>query len=170
MLQLNGVAQKQVYKFNYLGVAFTSDGTQDKELDTQSGKAIAIKRALHYSVVVRQELSKKSKALNFRNSICPFSPTVSLYVCEHSVMTERVRSQVQAYKLRFLKKIKEVTLLIRCTSLEIQKSPERLLLQIERSQLRWFGHVNKMPQDKRPNKLYLPKQMGKKHLDDLELL
>ena len=33
VLQLNGVTQKQVYKFKYLVVAFTSDGRQDKELD-----------------------------------------------------------------------------------------------------------------------------------------
>ena len=52
---------------------------------------------------------KKRKALNFRNSLCPFSPTVSLYRCENLVMTERVRSQVQAPKMRFLQKIEEVT-------------------------------------------------------------
>ena len=64
-LQENGPTQKQAFKFKYLGVAFTSDGRQDEELDIQIGKAIAIKRAPHYSVVVRRELSKKSKALNF---------------------------------------------------------------------------------------------------------
>ena len=36
-------------------------------------------KTLHYSFVLRWELSKKSKALNFWNSLCPFSPTVSLY-------------------------------------------------------------------------------------------
>ena len=105
LLLLNGATQKQLYKFTYLGVAFTSDRRQDKELDIQIGKAIAIKRALHYSVVARQELSKKSKAVNFRNSLCPFSLAISLYGRKNLVMTERVRSQVQASKMRFLKKM-----------------------------------------------------------------
>ena len=84
---MNGATQKQVYKFKYLGVAFTSDGWQDEELDIRIGKAIAINRALHNSVVVRRELSKKSKAHNFRNSLCPFSPAVSLHGRENLVTT-----------------------------------------------------------------------------------
>ena len=101
--------------------------------------------ALHYSVAVRRELSKKSKALNLRNSICLFSSTVSLYGHGNWVMSERVRLQVQASKIRFLKKVKGVTLLTRCTSPEIQKSLEPLVLRIERSQLRWFGNVSRIP-------------------------
>ena len=90
-LQLNEVKQKQVCKVKYLGVAFTSDGRQDEELDIQIGNAIARKKTLHYSVVVRRELSKISKALNFRNNLCSFSPTVSLYNHQNLVMTEAVR-------------------------------------------------------------------------------
>ena len=72
--------QQQVYKFKHLVVAFTNDERHDEELDIQIGKAIAIKKALHYSVAVRQELSKASKALNFQNNLCPFSPTVSVKI------------------------------------------------------------------------------------------
>ena len=79
LLQLNGVTQKHIYKFKYLEVAFTSDGRQDKELDIQIDKAIAIMRFSHHSVIVRLVLSKKSKALNFQNSLCPFSPALSVW-------------------------------------------------------------------------------------------
>ena len=41
VLQVNGATLKQVEKFKYLGVAFTSDGRQDEELDTRIGKASA---------------------------------------------------------------------------------------------------------------------------------
>ena len=40
VLQVNGVTLKQVEKFNYFGVAFTSDKRQDKELDTQIGRLV----------------------------------------------------------------------------------------------------------------------------------
>ena len=46
---------------------------------------------------------KKRKALNFQNRLCPLS-TVSLYGHENWVMTERLQLQVQASKMRFLKK------------------------------------------------------------------
>ena len=53
VVQVNGVTLKQVEKFKYLGVAFTSDRRQDEELDTRIGKANAVMRALHYSVVMK---------------------------------------------------------------------------------------------------------------------
>ena len=44
VLQVSGATLKRVEKFKYLGVAFTSDGRQDEELDTRVGKANAIMR------------------------------------------------------------------------------------------------------------------------------
>ena len=72
VLQVNGATLKQVEKFKYLGVAFTSDGRQDEELDTRIGKARAVLRALHYSVVMERELSKKAKLSIFK-AVFPFS-------------------------------------------------------------------------------------------------
>jgi len=40
------ITEKQVEKFKYLEVVFTSDGKQDEELDTRMGKASAVMRAL----------------------------------------------------------------------------------------------------------------------------
>ena len=73
VLQVNGVTLKQVEKFKYLGVAFTSDGRQDEELDTRIGKASAVMRALHYSVAMKRELSKKAKLSIFKQFLSPFS-------------------------------------------------------------------------------------------------
>ena len=79
LLQLNGATQKPVYKFKYLGVAFTSDGRQDEELDIRIGKAIAIKRALYYSVAVRRELSKKQSSQFSKQSLSLPSYCISVW-------------------------------------------------------------------------------------------
>ena len=68
---MNGATLKQVEKFKYLGVAFTSDGRQDVELDTQIVKASAVMRAFHHSVVVKRELSKKTKLSIFKAVFFP---------------------------------------------------------------------------------------------------
>ena len=88
-------------------------------------------------------------------------------------MTGRVRSQVQASEMSFLRRIERVTLLSKVCSSEIQKSLdiEPLLLRIKRSQLRWFGHVSKMPQKRLPEQALLAKAKWRRlvMLDDLEL-
>ena len=144
VLQVNGATLKQVEKFKYLGVAFTSD----EELDTRIGKVSAVMRALYYSVVMKRELSKKAKLSVFKAVFVP----IFIYGHESWVMTERMRSQVQASEMRFLRRIEGVTLLNKVRSSEIRKSLniEPLLLRIERSQFRWFGHVSRMPQERLP--------------------
>ena len=42
LLKVNGATLKQVKKFNYFGVAFTSDGRQDEELDTRKIKLVHV--------------------------------------------------------------------------------------------------------------------------------
>ena len=76
-------------------VAFSSDGRHDEELDTRIGKASAVMRALHYSVVMKQELSKKAKLSIFKTLFAP----ILTYGHESWVMSEKVRSQVQASKM-----------------------------------------------------------------------
>ena len=160
VLQVNGAAPKQVEKFKYLGVAFTSGGRQAEELDNRIGKASAVMRALHYSVVMKRELSKKAKLSIFKAVFVP----ILTYGHESWVMTERVRSLVQASEMRFLQKIEGVTLFNKVCSSEIQKSfkIEPLLLRIERSQLRWFGRESRMHLERLLKQALLAKANGRR--------
>ena len=116
VLQVNGATLKQVEKFKYLGVAFTSDGMQDEELDTKIGKASAVMRALHYSIGMKRELSKKVKLSIFKTVF------VSILTDGHEswVMTEKVRSQVQASEGSFSEESKELHCLTRCVAVRFR--------------------------------------------------
>ena len=83
---------------------------------------------------------------------------------ESWVMTERMQSQMQASEIRFLRRIEGVTLFNKVRSFEIWKSLdiEPLLLRIERSQLRRFGYVSRMPQETLPKQALLAKANGEK--------
>ena len=67
-------------------------------------------------------------------------------------------------KWRFLRKIEGVTLFYKVRSSEIRKSPniEPLLLGTERSQLRWFGNVSRMLQERLPKQALLAKANGRR--------
>jgi len=66
--------------------------------------------------------------------------------------------------MRFLQRIEGVTLFNKVRSSEIRKSLniEPLFLRIARSQLRWFGHVSRMPQERLPKLALLAKVKGKR--------
>jgi len=50
MLQVSGNIQQQVETLKYLGVVFTSEGSRDREINTQIGKANTDLRELYCSV------------------------------------------------------------------------------------------------------------------------
>ena len=75
---MNEATLKQVEKFKYLGVAFTRDGRQDEGLDTRkinkAGLSDTVMRVLHFSVVMKQKIVKKSKSSQFSEQfLSPFS-------------------------------------------------------------------------------------------------
>ena len=84
-LQLSGATPKQVYKFKYVGVAFTIDARQTKELSIPIGNAIAIMKALHYSVVMKRFSSCETKIVNHEVKLSifetVFAPSYLLYHC-----------------------------------------------------------------------------------------
>ena len=96
VLQVNGATLKQVEKFKYLGVAFTSDGRQDEELDTRIGKTSAVMRALLYSVVMKRELSIKEKLSIF---IAVFVPILT-YGHESWVMGNDRKNAITSASVR----------------------------------------------------------------------
>ena len=82
----------QVERFKYLGITFTSDGKSDNEIDSQIGKSSSILRELYLPIVAKKDLSNAAKFVVFR---LVYVPSLS-YVHELWVMTERMRSRVQA--------------------------------------------------------------------------
>ena len=74
-------------------------------------------QGLHYSVVMKRELLKNKKLSVFKTVFVP----ILTYSHESLVMTERVRSQVQASEMRFSRRIEGVTLFNKVHSSKIRK-------------------------------------------------
>ncbi|CAM4428457.1 unnamed protein product [Leuciscus chuanchicus] len=148
--QVGGELLPQVEEFKYLGVLFTSEGRMEREIDRRIGAASAVMRALYRSVVVKKELSRKAK-LSIYQSI--YVPTLT-YGHEPWVMTERTRSRIQAAEMSFLRRVAGRSLRDRVRSSVTREElrVEPLLLHIERGQLRWLGHLFRMPPGRLPGK------------------
>uniref|UniRef100_A0A3Q3XBL8 RING-type domain-containing protein n=1 Tax=Mola mola TaxID=94237 RepID=A0A3Q3XBL8_MOLML len=129
--------------------------TQDREKDVEvlqgEVQASAVMRTLKRSVVVKRELSQKAKLSIYRSI---YVPTLT-YGHELWVVTERMRSRIQAAEMSFLRRVAGLSLRDRVRSTDIREElrVEPLLLRVERSQLRWFGHLGRMPPGRLPGEV-----------------
>ena len=136
--QINEITLNHTEKFKYLGVTFLSVGRQDNELDTRIGKVSAVMRQFSRSVLLKRELCTKANLSVFRSVFVP----ILTYGHDCWEMTKRVRSQVQAAEMSFLRKVRGLSLLDKVKSSDICQSLniELLLLCIEQSQVLWYSH------------------------------
>ncbi|TWW63115.1 hypothetical protein D4764_03G0001230 [Takifugu flavidus] len=152
LLQVKEEILPQVEEFKYLRVLFTSEGRIEQEIDRRIGAASAVIRILHQSVVMKRELSQKAKL-----SICQ-SIFVPILTKGHEVwvMTERTRSQGQAAEISFFCRVAGLFLRDRVRSSAIweELGVEPLLLRVERSQMRWLGHLVRMPLGRLPDEVF----------------
>ncbi len=144
-LRVGGELLPQVEEFKYLGVLFTSEGRMEREIDRRIGAAAAVMWSLYRSVVVKRELSRKAKLSIYRSI---YVPTLT-YGHELWVMTERIRSRIQAAEMSFLRRVAGRSLRdrVRSSVTREELGVEPLLLHIERSQLRWLGYLFGCPRD-----------------------
>ncbi|KAK3506845.1 hypothetical protein QTP70_029252 [Hemibagrus guttatus] len=150
-LQVGGELLPQVEEFKYLGVLFTR---MECDIDRRIGAVAAVMRSMYRSVVVKKELSRKAK-LSIYQSI--YVPTLT-YGHELWVMTERIRARIQAAEMSFLHSVAGRSLRDRVRSSVTweELGVEPLLLHIERGQLRWLGHLSRMPPGRLPREVYAP--------------
>ncbi|KAI3354681.1 hypothetical protein L3Q82_019175, partial [Scortum barcoo] len=137
-LRVGGEVLPQVEEFKYLGVLFTSEGKMEREIDRRRiGAASAVMRLVYQDRhVVKKELSRKAKlsiyTVNLRSH-------PHLWVAGRS-LRDRVRSSVTREEL----------------------GVEPLLLHIERSQLRWLGHLFRMPPGRLPREVFQAYPTGRR--------
>ncbi|TWW74403.1 hypothetical protein D4764_14G0004060 [Takifugu flavidus] len=106
----------------------------------------------HRSVVVKRELSQKGKLSIYRSI---FVPTLT-YGHELWVMTKRTRSRVQAAEMSFLRRVAGLSLRdrVRSSAIREELGVEPLLLRVERSQMKWLGHLVRMPPGSLPGEVF----------------
>ena len=116
--------------------------------------------SLYRSVVVKRELSFRTKLSIYRSVYLP----VLTYGHELWVVTERMRSRVQAAEMRYLRRVAGLTLRdgVRSSAIREDLEVESLLLRVERSQLRWFGHLIRMSPGRLPVELFRARPIGRR--------
>ncbi|KAI3360296.1 hypothetical protein L3Q82_014600 [Scortum barcoo] len=108
--------------------------------------------SVYRTVVVKKELSRKAKLSIYRSI---YVPTLT-YGHELWVMTRKDKIADTSGEMSFLRRVAGRSLRDRVRSSVIREElgVEPLLLRIERSQLRWLGHLFRMPPGRLPREVF----------------
>ena len=140
---------EQVTEFKYLGVDIHCNGYQEIEINNRVDKAMKIFHAMGQSFINKKEISRKTKINVFKTIYRP----ILTFGCETWILNKQQKSKIQAVEMRYLRRTKGVTRYdrIRNTDIREELEIESTLEFIERRQLSWWGHLQRMD-NKRPVK------------------
>ncbi|KAI8515668.1 hypothetical protein Bbelb_064810 [Branchiostoma belcheri] len=140
-LDVNGHAIKPVDTFTYLGSTVNNAATIDTEINNRIAKFSKNTGAL-YPLLRDRNIPTEVRVHIYTSILKP----ILTYGCETWTLTERRRSILQAAEMRVLRLIYGVTKRdhIRNTTIRASLKVEPIINYVEKSQLRWFGHVKRM--------------------------
>lgn len=158
---VNNVKLKVVDKFTYLGSTISKNVTIDDEVNARISKASCTFGRLYTNVWRRNGINLNTKLKVYRAAVLP----VLLYACETwTIYSRHVRKLNHLHttclrkimNIKWQDKIPDTTVLDRAD----MHSIDTILMQ---SQLRWAGHLVRMPDYRLPKKiLYSELQKGKR--------
>ena len=154
-----GEMMEQVNVYKYLGVMIKSNGSLKEEINQRISKTTKVYGQLGGCFINKIELTTKTKMSIFNSIYCP---TLS-YGSESWTLDSRDKSRLQAAEMKFLRRSVGKTKRdrIRNTRIREEVKTESLEIKIERNQLRWYGHLNRMSENRIPKQILECKQTGK---------
>ncbi|KAK3526521.1 hypothetical protein QTP70_030682 [Hemibagrus guttatus] len=150
-VRVDGNILNSVPEFTYLGSTVTKDGQIDAEIQRRMAKASASFGRLHQRLWNNHHVSMKVKGKIYRAVII----STLLYGAESWTVYRRHVKKLHAFMMRHLRSILKITWIDKMTNKEILDrtglpSMEDLLI---RKNLRWTGHLMRMPQDRLPKQI-----------------
>ena len=158
-IRLNNELLEQVDHYKYLGVIIASNCSLKAEINQRIAKANAVYSQLGQQFIGKKELTLKTKRSIFNSVYCP----TLIYGSETWNLDTSDKSRLQAAEMKFLRRSVGKTKRdkIRNTRIREETKTDSLKIKIERNQLRWFGHVNRMEDQRIPKQILKSRQSEK---------
>lgn len=149
-LYANGSELKVVEKIKYLGVAFDCTAANDTAVRDRINQFTRNVGFL-YPLLKDRYVPRASKVSIYKTILRP----VLTYGCENWTLTAYLKNTLQAAEMRVLRLIKGVTIRdkLRSEDIRAELGVKGVLQFVEESQLRWFGHIKRMADERLPLQL-----------------
>nr|AOE48155.1 hypothetical protein [Eumigus monticolus] len=149
---IDGVRLQEVNTFPYLGSILSSSANIDSEIQHRINCAGASFARLRSRVFDNRDLNVATKILVYNSVVVP----TLLYGSETWTCYRRHLKKLEQYHQRCLRRILRVTWQDRRTNTSILEETQTTSVEtvILRRQLRWTGHVIRMPNNRIPKKMF----------------
>ena len=157
---IDGVPIEQVNHFKYLGVELEEDGRQEMEVNTRIEKTLKLYHLMSKNFIGRTEISTKTKINVFKAVYRP----ILTFGCESWVLNQKQKNRIQAIEMKYLRRTYGVTIMdkIRSQYIRDELEVDATLNYIERKQLAWWGHLQRMDDDRPTKQVWQAKAQKKK--------
>ena len=141
-VEMRGTNIRNVETFKYLGCIFTDKGYSNKAEITERITKYNRCASAVYPIITDRYIPVKAKVAIFEGLLTP----IMTYGSESWTLTSKDRSRVQATEMRTLRTIAKRTRRdkIRNVTIRNQLGVASMMSKIEKGQLRWLGHLERM--------------------------
>lgn len=149
---INGVAISKTENFTYLGSAITNKNSSDIEVERRIQAAARAFGSLQTRLWSRHDVKMATKMKVYNAAVLP----ALLYSTECMTLYRRYIKKLMRTQLRHLRQILGIHWEDRVPDVEVLRranTPSAEAL-ITASQLRWAGHVHRMPNSRLPKKIF----------------
>lgn len=138
--------KKSVDRLKYLGTIVRPDGKIEEEISNRVNKTMSTYGMLYKILFNKKEISKWTKIKIYESVLLP----MLTYGCESWVLTEKLKQKIITCEMKILRKIAGVTRLdkIRNDRIRSDLNVISAVQKIEQQQLRWFGHIVRMNENR----------------------
>ena len=157
-VSMNDARMEVVDSYRYLGVNISKDGKMNEEVNNRIGDARKAAGALQ-KVWKKRKLSQEAKVGMYEAIVEPSL----LYGSEAWVLNGHERKRMEAVEMNCLRSICGVRRLDRVRNEEIRRRCSKevsVCEKVDQSVLRWFGHVERMEEERLVKRVYQSDVMG----------
>ena len=158
---MNGQKLQVVDKFTYLGSTLSRAVHIDDEVTARTSKASVAFGRLRTNVWERNGIRLDTKLEVYKAVVLP----TLLYACETWTVYQRHAKKLNHFNLSWLRKLQKIRWQDNIPDTEVLKKAKMQSVHtlLKLAQLRWTGHVTRMPDERLPKKvLYGELQEGKR--------
>ncbi|XP_076029803.1 uncharacterized protein LOC143018329 [Oratosquilla oratoria] len=148
-VEINGVPIRQKESVKYLEVTWDGKSKYESAVEARIA-AYSQNLGLLYLLMKDRNVPTAVKIVIYKSIL----RLILTYGCEYLTLTTKTSSKVQAAEMREMRLIKGVTRFDhrRNDTIRQELAVESILEFVERAQLRWFGHVERMDQERTPKR------------------